>query len=113
MAKYLLSEASFIHGFYYPQGDTVEVADDLRPAMVWIPLDDAAKRAVDIENKVRAQKGLRADDLPSIDQLIERLCLAGYAVTTPEGGEIQVTVAELGKDALLLDNETVTTKKVR
>jgi hypothetical protein len=116
MAKYLLSEASFIHGFYYPQGTTVYLDDEVRPAMVWIPMDDAAKKAVDIENKVRAQKGLKFEDIPTVDDLIGRLRLAGYTVTTPdEEGEMRVKVAEEREQeggALVLDDtgQTVTKK---
>ena len=98
-AEYLLTEPAYIHGIFYPTGTTVSFSEDLPPAVTWIPQNDVAKRAVDRQNKVRANRGLKLDELPTIEQLLERLRVAGYKVSNPDEGKTTLSVDE-GRDAL-------------
>jgi len=51
MTRYRLTKPAYVaanghpHPRHFKAGETIEVADDLRPAHSWIPLDDAAKAA--------------------------------------------------------------------
>ena len=108
MATYLLTEPAYIHGVYYTQGTTAVFSNDLPPALGWIPQDDDAKRAVEAQNKIRAKRGLNVSQLPTVDELVERLKLAGYSVTDPNEGNIKVSV-DPERDALgalVVDPET-------
>jgi len=45
MAKYIITETSFIDGQIVQDGQEIVVADEIKPGPHWTPVDEAAKKA--------------------------------------------------------------------